>query len=61
MQTLTLCENDITTLRRALEIARKTYRKNAAQLRTIPGHDRLAQQFDRQAEDAGKLIKAFDE
>lgn len=60
MQTITLTENKITALRGALELARDKYRENAAQLRTIPGHDRMAEQFDRQAEEAEKLLEEID-
>lgn len=60
MQTLTLDERKITTLRGALELAREKYLSNAADLRRIAGHDRLADQFDRQAADAEKLLEEID-
>lgn len=60
MQTMTLTDAKITTLRGALELAREKYLSNAADLRSIPGHDRLAEQFDRQAADAEKLLEEID-
>lgn len=58
--TLNLTDDKITTLRGALELAREKYRENAAELRTIPGHDRLAEQFNRQAADAAALLEEID-
>lgn len=60
MLTITLTDSKITTLRGALELAREKYLSNAADLRSIPGHDRLAEQFDRQAADAEKLLEEID-
>jgi len=55
-----LNEHEITAVRGALELARDKYRENAVELRTIPGHDRLAEQFVRQADDAEKLLDKID-
>lgn len=60
MLTLHLNDHDVTALRGALEIARDRYREHAGQLRTISGHERLADQFDRQAADAERLIGELD-
>lgn len=57
---LDLTEDKITTLRGALELARDKYRENAAELRTMRGHERLAEQFDRQAKDAASLLEEID-
>lgn len=58
---VTMTEHEITAVRGALELARDNYRENATMLRTIPGHDRLAEQFDRQAADAEKLLDKIDD
>lgn len=60
MQTLHLNENDVTALRGALEIARDRYRENSTELRAMHGHQRLAEQFERQAADAERLIETLD-
>lgn len=59
-QTLALTESKITVLRGALELARDKYRENATELRTMDGHERLAEQFDRQAADAAALLEEID-
>ncbi len=59
-QGLDLTEGKITTLRGALELARDKYRENAAELRAMRGHERLAEQFDRQANDANALLEEID-
>ena len=65
MQTLTLSENEITTLRGALEVARGIYLRHAEDLRNpvgyMPAHDSLARQFERQAADADRLLETLDE
>lgn len=58
MQTMT--DDKITVLRGALEVARDKYLSNAAELRTMHGHEKLAEQFDRQAADAEKLLEEID-
>ncbi len=62
MRTITISENDITALRGALEVAREKYTANAKELREMqaPGYVRLAEQFDRQAHDADKLLNTID-
>lgn len=57
---LTLTDSRITTLRGALELARDKYRENSAELRAVGGQERLAEQFDRQAVDAEKLLEEID-
>lgn len=59
-QSLDLTEDKITVLRGALELARDKYLENATELRTMDGHERLAEQFDRQAEDAAALLEEID-
>ncbi|WJS87279.1 hypothetical protein [Paracoccus sp. TOH] len=59
-QSLNLTDDKITTLRGALELARDRYRENAVELRNMRGHERLAEQFDRQAEDAAALLEEID-
>jgi hypothetical protein len=61
MTKLDLTGNDITALRGALEIAGNIYRQNATECRAAPAMERLAQQFDRQADDAAKLIERLDD
>ena len=60
MQTMTLDESKISTLRGALELARDKYRENATSLRAVAGHERLAEQFDRQAEEADAVLEEID-
>lgn len=61
-RTITISENDITALRGALELAKDKYTANAKELREMqaPGYARLAEQFDRQANDATKLLDRID-
>lgn len=61
MAQLAITQNDIMALRGALEIAANIYRQNATECRAAPAMERLAQQFDRQAEDAAKLIEKLDD
>lgn len=56
MKSIPLSDDEITALRGALEIAREKYDENAKTLRSIPGQDRLADQFDRQATAASDLL-----
>lgn len=60
MPTLILDDRQITTLRRALELACDKYRENAASLRAIAGHERLAEQFDRQANEADAMLEEIE-
>lgn len=59
-RTMHLNDHDATALRGALELARDQYRKIAGEMRTQPAHERLAEQFDRQAADADRLIEQLD-
>lgn len=60
MTTVTLNEHDITAIRGALELARDKYRENIEALKSLPGHDRLADQFARQAADCERLLDTID-
>ncbi len=60
MQTMTLTEDKIATMQGALELARDKYRGNAIGLREMPGHARLAEQFERQAEDCSTMLCALE-
>lgn len=60
MRTLQLNMTDATLLRTALEIAREQFRKDAEVCRAEPGHGRIVEQFERQAEDADRLIDQID-
>lgn len=53
-------DREVTTIRCALEIARDKYRENATYLRTVAGHERLAEQFDQQAVDAEDLLEVVE-
>lgn len=61
MLNLSLSDAEITTIRCALELARDKYRENAATLRGIEGHDRLAAQFNRQVIDCETLLDKIEE
>lgn len=54
-----LDENQKTLVLSALWMARDKYRENAAELRTIDGYERMADQFDLQARDVEALLEAF--
>lgn len=56
MQTMTLTDDKIVTIQGALELARERYRENATSLREVPGHARLAEQFERQAEGCSQML-----
>ena len=60
MQSLNLKDSDAALVRSALEIARDQYRKDAEVCRAEPGHDRMAEQFEKQAADAERLIEQID-
>lgn len=61
MLTLTFDDRQLTALRGALELARDKYRENAATLRGIEAHGRLADQFDRQAADCETLLEKIED
>ncbi|MEO1564173.1 MAG: hypothetical protein AAFR98_12115 [Pseudomonadota bacterium] len=60
MQSIQLNDRQVTAIRGALELARDKYVENASTLRQIPNHERLAEQFDRQAKEADDLLEQID-
>lgn len=60
MLTLTFEDDQLTTLRGALEVARDKYRENRDILLQIEGQDRLAKQFNRQVIDCETLLEKLE-
>ena len=59
MNTITLNDDDLSSVINALVLARDRYQANAIAMRRPPAEQGLAEQFERQVEDAKRLIEAL--